>query len=151
MLTVFSLPQVMTTRDLSRAVTDGNVQACYMYAVFLRVLYTTQPVHAHHSIRSISFYQVQSTNINRLRPAPNTHRQKSSVRRLITASLDMLCLNLVSLMCMHASTQEAREILDRGRVHPDCFINKVRIEHPSGLHCSPLCPCERLCRVRDEY
>ena len=69
--------------NLARAVRNGNFQVCYMYTIFLRVLYTTQPVHAHYSVRSISYYQVQSTNITRLtlpRPAPNTHRQKSSVR-----------------------------------------------------------------------
>ena len=97
-------------------------------AAFLRALYTTQPIHAHHSIRSISFHQAQSTNIIRLtlpRPGPNTHKYKSSVRRLIAASLDMLCPYFVSLMCIHASTQEVRALLDEG-VGPD-QKNEVRV------------------------
>ena len=97
-------------------------------AVFLRVVHTTQSVHLYYSIRSISFHQPQLTNTTRLtllRSAPNTHKQKSSVRRLIAASSDMLRPNFVSPMCMHASTQELRALLDQG-VGPDDDKDPVR-------------------------
>ena len=92
-------------------------------------IHTAQPSISDLSIRSISFHQPQPTNTTRLtlpRPAPNTHNQKSSVRRLIAASLDMLCPNFVSLMCIHASTQEVRALLDEG-VGPDDQKNEVRV------------------------
>ena len=99
-------------------------------------VHTTQPVHVHHSIRSISFHQAQPINTTRLtlhRPAPNTHKHKSPVRRLIAASLDMFCPDFVSLMCIHASTythastQKVQALLDKG-AHPNkCDPRYVRV------------------------
>ena len=125
---MFSLPQVISMA-LRRAAGTGNFPACWLHAVFLRVVHTNQPVHFYHSVCSISFHQPQPTNTTRFippRPALNTRKQNSSVFRLIAGSLDMLCPNFVSLMCTHASTQEVRALLDKG-VGPDEQQNVVRI------------------------
>ena len=106
--------------SLIDAAANGDIQACWMHAAVIHATYTTQPVHVHHSMRSIPFHQEQSTNKTRLtlpRPASNTQKQKSCARRLIAASVGMLCPNFVSLMCIHASTQEVQALLDTG-MHP---------------------------------
>ena len=116
---------------LRRAAEKGNVQACCMYTVFAPCCpyAPTRPSLSFHSLHFISFQQPQPINTTRLtlpRPAPNTHTQKSSVRRLIAGSLGMLCPNFVSLMRIHASTQEVRALLDKG-VRPDDQKESVRI------------------------
>ena len=130
---MFSLPQVISMA-LLHAAKNGNVQACWPHAVFLRVVHTTQPVHLYHFIRSMSFHQPQPTNTTRLtlpRPALNAHKHKSSVRRLIASSLDMLCPNFLSLMYIHASTQQLQALLDKG-VHPDDDKDWVRVFSVKG-------------------
>ena len=115
--------------SLLEAALNGNVQACWMYAVFIHAIDITQPAHLYRSICSISFHQPRSANTIRPtlpRPAPNSHMHKPWVCRLIAASLDMLCPSFVSLMCMHASTQALRALLDTG-VGPDDQKDEVRI------------------------
>ena len=98
------------------AAANGNVQACWMMPCFSVFYIRPNP-----SMSTISFHQAQPTNITRLtlpRPASNSHKQKSSARRLISASSGMPCPNFVSLMCVHASTQLVQVLLDKG-VGPD--------------------------------
>ena len=97
-----------------------RVSPCYLYDPI-------RPSLSFHSLRFIS--PTAANQCNRLTLpclAPNTHKHKSSARRLIAASLDMLCPNFVSLMCIHASTQALRALLDTG-VGPDDQKDEVRI------------------------
>ena len=59
-------------------------------------------------------------------PPSSKYPLNSSVFRLIAVALDMLCPNFVSLMCIHASTQKVRALLDTGR-DPDDQTDRVRI------------------------
>ena len=82
------------------------------------------------SISSIPFHQPQLTYTTRLtlpRPAPNKHKQHPYVRRVITVPLDILCPNLVLLMCIHAYAQRVRALIDDKGMHPDDQKDWVRI------------------------
>ena len=96
----------------------------------LCAVHTTQPVHLYQSIRSLHF--ISPTAANQHNPPRSSLPGSrcplnSSVFPSIAGSLDMLCPNLLSLMCItHAPTQLIKTLLDKG-IHPDEQRDEVRI------------------------
>ena len=84
---MFSLPQVISMA-LIEAAKNGNVQACWdaCRVCSMLCIRPNPPISIIPFAHSISFHQPQLPNTTRLtlpRPAPNTHKQTSSVFRLI--------------------------------------------------------------------
>ena len=153
---MFSLPQVVSM-SLVYAAKNGDVQACWMHAMLsirpnppissIRSLHfisaTTANQHnpPHSSPPSSKYPQAElvcpaidctlTLTLTDTHTHTDTHTLTlalaQAVRRLVAASLDMLCPNVVSLIvCMHASTQELQAWLDQG-VGPDDKKDGVRI------------------------
>ena len=98
-LTMFSLPQVISMA-LLEAAQRGNVQACWMHAVFA-LCFPYDPIRPSLSFRSL--HSISLTAANQHNPPHSSVPSSkcpliSSVFRLIAASLDMLCPNFVSLI-----------------------------------------------------
>ena len=96
--------------DILRAARDGNIQAYWMHAVFLRVVRTTQPAHL-----IIPFAAFHFTNPPHSSPPTSKYPQAE----VVCPSIDCRVFghahpHSVSLISTHASTQRVQALLDEG-------------------------------------